>query len=178
MPWKQGVGMRRCACVPSSTPCRRHRRTLRRTTAHPSLSPCPPPSPVINKLRGTTTSVVVIPLPLLPCLYPLPLPPSPATLPLLPFFWFYQRWRGTGGRHRGCGHHGCGCGHHWPVMTWQSGCWQWWFMNHWTGGIQRIWGRKASCSSDDTWMVTAPNYLELDWPQPKCGNWGNSLELV
>jgi len=74
MPWKRGVGMRRRACAPSSTP-RRRCRTLRRTMMHLSLSPCPPPSPVINELRGTTTSIIVVPLPLLlcPCLHFVPL---------------------------------------------------------------------------------------------------------
>jgi len=114
---KRGVGMRRRACTPSSTPCHHRRRTLRRITMHPSLSPCPPPSPVINELRGMTTSVIIVPLPLLPCLYPLPLPPFRPTLALLPFCWFYRRWCSTGGRghRRRC----------WPVMTWQSGCWWW-----------------------------------------------------
>jgi len=77
---KQGVGVRRCACAPSSTPRRHHRRrTLQRTMMHLSLSPCPPPSPIINKLWGTMMSVIVIPLPLFP-----------PTLPLSPLFWFYQ----------------------------------------------------------------------------------------
>ena len=44
-----------------------------------------------GELQGTTTSVIVVPLPLLPCLYPLPLPPFCPTLPLSPFCWFYQR---------------------------------------------------------------------------------------
>jgi hypothetical protein len=81
-PQKRGVGMRRRACAPSTTPrCRCRCRTLQRTTTHPSLSPCPPPSPVINELRGMMTSVIVVPLLLLSAHIPLPLPCS---LPLLP----------------------------------------------------------------------------------------------